>query len=337
MYHPVITDVEGLSMNDEERALFKELKPFGFILFQRNCDTPEQVKALTDEMRDVVGNDDVPILIDQEGGRVARLQPPSWKKYPSAGVYSKLYENDPSLAEAAVQVQASLMASELVKIGVNVDCYPVADLLYDGMSQVVGDRSYGATPNKVAVLARAASEGMLSGGVTPVVKHMPGHGRASVDSHKELPVVDTPIEELRETDFAPFKSLNDLPCAMTAHVIYSQIDSEKCATISPKIIKEIIRGELDFQGVLFSDDLGMKALSGSPVQNALDALNAGCDLASNCNGSLEERRAVLEATAYLKLKEDNNLIGFFRKKRAPRAIDHDELYEWLMDVVEEYV
>ncbi|MBT5185471.1 MAG: beta-N-acetylhexosaminidase [Kordiimonadaceae bacterium] len=323
-------------MSANEKALFNELKPFGFILFQRNCQSPEQVKNLTDEMRESVGNEKIPILIDQEGGRVARLRPPGWVNYPSAGVYSKLYDADPNLAITAVQVHASLMASKLVEIGVNVDCYPVADLVYEGMSEVVGNRSFGETPVKVTALARAASEGMLSCGVTPVMKHLPGHGRAKVDSHLELPIVDTSLEDLIQTDFAPFKSLNDLPCAMTAHVIYSQIDPEHCATISSKIIKEIIRDEIGFEGVLFSDDLGMKALSHSPVQNALDALNAGCDLASHCNGSFEERRQALEATEHLKIDGQNRLWDYFKARSNLKEIDHDQLYNWLKDVIKYY-
>ncbi len=336
MYHPVITDVEGLEMSADEKALFQEYRPFGFILFQRNCDNPAQVRALTDQMREYAANDDAPILIDQEGGRVARLRPPHWKKYPAARTYSLLYEDNPDLATAAVQVHSSLMASDLVNLGINVDCYPVVDIFYDGADKVVGDRAYGDRTTKVTVLARAAAEGMIAGGVVPVMKHIPGHGRADVDSHLSLPVVDAPIEELKKTDFVPFHDLNDLPCAMTAHVIYSAVDKKKCATISKKVIKNIIRKEIGFNGVLFSDDLSMKALSESPAQNALDALAAGCDLALHCNGSLDERRAVLESTTHLKLDKENRLSGTFRQKRSPRDIDNEKLYAWLLDVTKGY-
>lgn len=336
MYHPVISDVQGLKISADERALFNEYRPYGFILFQRNCDTPEQVKALTDEMREIVGHEDVPILIDQEGGRVARLRPPHWPRYPAAGAYSKLYDVNSELAIAAVQVHASLMAADLNRAGVTVDCYPVADLLFDGADKIIDDRAYGAEPNKVSALARAAAEGMIAGGVTPILKHAPGHGRADVDSHLSLPVVDAPLDELRKTDFIPFQRLNDIPCAMTAHVIYSVIDDKQCATISAKVIKDIIRGEIGFEGVLFSDDITMKALEKAPEVNALDALAAGCDLALHCNGSLEERRNVLIATKDLLLGTENRLNPYFAKKRQAREIECDKLYGWLLDVIEEF-
>ncbi|MBT5073907.1 MAG: beta-N-acetylhexosaminidase [Kordiimonadaceae bacterium] len=336
MYHPVIIDVEGFEINAEEKALFNEFRPFGFILFKRNCDTPEQLKALTDQMRDITGNADVPILIDQEGGRVARLGPPHWRKYPSAEIYSHIYETSPDLAITAVQVHASLMAAELTNVGINIDCYPVADLLFEGADKVIGDRSYGDRPNKVSFLARAASEGMISNGVIPIIKHIPGHGRADVDSHLKLPVVETPLDILRETDFIPFTNLNDMPCAMTAHVIYSAIDADKCATISPKVINDIIRGEMGFEGVLVSDDISMKALRGTPAENALEALEAGCDLALHCNGTFEERRAVLAATKDQLLGEDNRIINILKKKRAPRDINQEMLYDWLLEVIKGY-
>lgn len=336
MYHPVITDVEGLNVNAEERALFSEFRPFGFILFKRNCDNPEQVKALTDQMRALSGNEDIPILIDQEGGRVARLGPPHWKKYPCAEIYSSIYETSPDLAITAVQVHASLMAADLVNVGINVNCYPVADLLFEGADKVIGDRSYGERPNKVSLLARAASEGMLSSGIIPIIKHIPGHGRADVDSHLKLPVVDTPLEILRETDFIPFGNLNDMPCAMTAHVIYSAIDAENCATISPKLINDVIRGEMGFEGVLISDDVSMKALHDSPADNALASLEAGCDLALHCNGTFEERRSVLEATKNKLLGDDSRIIEILKRKRTPRDINKEMLYDWLLNVIKGY-
>ena len=337
MHHPVIIDVEGLEISADEKALFNEFRPAGFILFQRNCNNPDQVKALTDAMRECVGNHDIPILIDQEGGRVARLRPPHWKKYPAAGVYADLYEDNPELAVTAVQVHATLMATDLDDLGINVDCYPDADIFYAGADKIIGDRSYGDNALKVTALARAAAEGMISNGVMPVIKHLPGHGRADVDSHLSLPIVDASVDDLRKTDFVPFRNLNDLPCAMTAHVIYSEIDAEKCATISPKIIKDIIRGEIGFEGVLFSDDLSMKALDKSPEENALDALAAGCDLALFCNGSLEERRSVLKATANQKIEADGKVLTTFKKRRASREIDRSALYDWLIDVIREYM
>jgi beta-N-acetylhexosaminidase len=336
MFKPVISDVEGLEISADEKALFEEFRPFGFILFQRNCDNPDQVKALVAQMKECIGNDNAPILIDQEGGRVARLRPPHWKRYPAAGVYSRLYETNPDLATAAVQVHASLMAADLTALGINVDCFPDADIFYEGADKVIGDRSYGERPQKVAILARAAAEGMISSGVIPVMKHLPGHGRADVDSHKTLPVVNAKIDELRETDFIPFKRLNDLPCAMTAHVVFNDIDAKKCATISKNVIKNIIRKEIGFKGVLFSDDLSMRALSDDPAKNATNALKAGCDLAVHCNGTLEERYSVLKTVKSLKEAEEHRLKAIFAKRRTPMEINEEKLYAWLIDVVKEY-
>jgi len=336
MYHPVITDVQGLEISADERALFNEFRPYGFILFQRNCDTPEQVKALTDEMREIIGHDEAPILIDQEGGRVARLKPPHWPRYPAAGAYASLYDVNPDLATAAVQVHARLMAADLNNVGVTVDCYPVADLLFEGADKIIGDRAYGEQASKVSVLARAAAEGMIAGGIIPIIKHIPGHGRADVDSHLSLPMVDTSLDELMTSDFIPFQQLNDIPCAMTAHVIYSAIDEKRCATISSKVITEIVRGEIGFEGVLFSDDISMKALEKKPYENALEALAAGCDLALHCNGTLEERRDVLFATKDMLLGTENRLNPYFAKKRQAREIEKDDLYNWLLDVVKEF-
>lgn len=337
MYHPVISNVEGLEISPDEAALFKEFKPLGFILFKRNCDTKEQVKALTDQMKECVGNNDIPILIDQEGGRVARLQPPIWKKYPSGQVFSKLYDLDQKLAISAVNAHARLIAFDLCELGINVDCYPAIDILFDGANDIIGDRSFGKTTDKIVELGRAAAEGLISGGITPMMKHIPGHGRASVDSHEELPIVDTTLKELRKTDFVPFRELNYLPCAMTAHVIYSQIDDKRCATISKKVIKKIIRGEMEFRGVLFSDDLGMKALKDTAAQNALDALKAGCNVALHCNGTFDEKREVLEATKNLQLNEDNWILDILRKPTITHEVDHDELYDWLIDTIKNHL
>lgn len=336
MYKPVISDVEGLELRADELALFEEFPPFGFILFKRNCDNPDQVRKLTSQMRDCLGKDDVPILIDQEGGRVARLSPPHWKRYPAAGAYSKLYEINANLAEKAVHVHGNLMAADLIDLGINIDCFPDADLFYEGADKVIGDRSYGEFPDKVSVLARAAAEGMISGGVIPVMKHLPGHGRADVDSHDTLPIVDTKIEELRITDFIPFRRMNDLPCAMTAHVVYSDIDKKKCATISKKVIENIIRKEIGFKGVLFSDDLSMRALSEDPAKNAVDALAAGCDLALHCNGTLEERKAVLKATTIMNANSEKRLGSILKQRKKPARIEREKLYAWLMEVIGEY-
>jgi len=336
MYHPVISDVEGLEISAAERALFSEFPPYGFILFKRNCENSEQIRALTSEMREIIGFDNAPILIDQEGGRVARLGQPNWPVYPSAEVYSKLYETNPDLASSAVQVQAQLMADELLKVGISVNCYPVADLLYSGADKVIGDRAYGDCPNKVSVLAHSAAQGTINGGIIPMMKHLPGHGRADVDSHKELPVVRASLDDLNKADFIPFSYLSYLPCAMTAHVIYTAIDPINCATVSKTVISDIIRDKIGFKGVLFSDDLSMKALSGRPEKNALDALSAGCDLAVHCNGDILERRAVLEATADNLLERENRLNYFFNQKVKSVDVDYNKLYHWLLETVKGY-
>lgn len=334
MVYPVVSDIEGLEVSAEEREFFSKHKPFGFILFGRNCETPEQVKKLTDQIRDMMDDENVPILIDQEGGRVARMRPPHWDMYPSAEFYSKIYDDDPDLAIEAVKMHARLMADDLLKSGVNVDCYPVADILYEGADKVIGDRSYGETAEKVSKLARAAAEAMMEMGVTPIIKHMPGHGRADVDSHLSLPIVDEPIDVLRETDFIPFKEMNDLPCAMSAHVVYSDIDPDYAGTISKKVIGKIIRKELKFKGLLFSDDIGMDALSNSPVGNARDALKAGCDVVLHCNACLDERKDVILGVKELPYKRYKALRSKLVKKVNLEDFDRDKSQSWFMNVME---
>ncbi|MCC3860531.1 beta-N-acetylhexosaminidase [Pseudemcibacter aquimaris] len=332
MVRPVVSDVAGLEFTTEEWDLFREFKPFGFILFKRNCDNPEQLKRLTDQMRDVTGDENIPILIDQEGGRVARLGPPNWRKYPSAAVYAELYDQNKNDAISAVSIHASLMANDLLECGINVDCYPVLDILFDGADKVIGDRSFGRTTDKIIELSRAGAEAMMEMGVTPIIKHIPGHGRADVDSHLSLPIVDTDIDTLRETDFVPFKALNEMPCAMTAHVIYSDIDPDYCGTISKKIISDVIRDEIGFKGVLCSDDLSMKALNKSAAENAVDALNAGCDIALHCNGTLDERRDTLMATEELNDNEYQRLRTYFVKSENMKSFDANEQYAQLLDL-----
>jgi len=330
MSRPVITDCEGLSLSTEEKALFRDTKPYGFIVFARNCQSPDQLRALTDEMRDVVEKDDIPILIDQEGGRVRRLNPEHWRKPPAPARFAELYDTNPDLAREAMIINTRLMADELLTMGINVNCFPLLDLTFPQTHDVIGDRSFGSDPKKVIALANAACEGLLGGGVLPMIKHIPGHGRATADSHRELPVVDTLYEELRETDFVPFRALSHMPCAMTAHVKYTDLDEQHCATVSSKIIRQIIREDIGFEGVLFSDDVSMKALSDDVAENAKAALQAGCDLVIHCNGSLEERRSVLEKLYDFNVVNDSwvNTVLSARRKN-PQNIDHQALSEWL--------
>jgi beta-N-acetylhexosaminidase len=284
----------GERLSAAERAFFADADPAGFILFQRNCRDPDQVRALVADFRDCVGRADAPVLIDQEGGRVARLKPPHWRVYPAAARLAALDH-----AEEAVRLGARLIADDLAALGVTVDCMPVLDLPVAGADRVIGDRAYGDEPQRAARLGRAACEGLLAGGVLPVVKHMPGHGRARVDSHFALPAVDADLGTLAATDFAPFRVLRDMPWAMTAHIIYSAIDDRLPATLSPTVIGQTIRDGIGFAGVLVSDDIGMGALGGTFAGRVAGALAAGCDLAMHCSGDLAEMREAAEAAVPL--------------------------------------
>lgn len=289
----------GTTLSAEEVAFFRDVKPWGFILFKRNIADPEQVRALTAALRDTVGRPDAPILIDQEGGRVARLQPPHWKTHPPGRAYGELVANDPLVAREITRLGARLIAHDLRAIGVNVDCVPVLDVPDPLGHEIIGDRAYGDTPEQVATLGRAAAEGLLAGGVLPIIKHIPGHGRAMSDSHLELPVVKAKLAELDARDFAPFRVLSDMPMAMTAHVVYTAIDRKRPATTSKKAIKQVIRKSLGFDGLLMSDDLSMKALSGDFRQRAKDSLSAGCDVVLHCNGDMAEMKAVMSGVGGL--------------------------------------
>jgi beta-N-acetylhexosaminidase len=290
-----ISGCAGLTLSAEEIAFFRGERPWGFILFKRNIETPAQVADLVAALRDAVGRPEAPVLIDQEGGRVQRMGPPHWPVYPAGRVYGEIYGRDREAGRRAAWLGARLMASDLAAVGIDVDCLPVLDVPVEGAHDVIGRRAYGIEPGVVADLGRAAAEGLLAGGVLPVIKHIPGHGRAGVDSHYSLPVVDTPREVLEETDFPPFAALAEMPLAMTAHVVYAALDPDRPATTSPRMIAEIIRERLGFVGALMSDDVSMKALAGTPGENARASLDAGCDLVLHCNGDMAEMRAVAAA------------------------------------------
>ena len=290
----------GHRLTEDERAFFAEVRPWGFILFRRNIDSPEQVKALTAELRDCIDDPDAPILIDQEGGRVQRMGPPHWPKYPPAEAYLKA-TNDPMAARELVRLGARLMAHDLKAVGINVDCLPVLDVPVPGAHDIIGDRAYARDPATVAQLGRAAAEGLLAGGVLPVIKHMPGHGRAFADTHKELPTVHADLATLDDWDFAPFKALSDMPIGMTAHIVFTAVDGKHPATQSKKAIR-LIRERLGFGGLLLSDDLVMSALSGTLTDRARKSLKAGCDLVVHWNGDMDEMRQVAEGVGKLKGK-----------------------------------
>src|SRR5215204_940417 len=287
-----ITGVSGTVLTAAEREFIRGMRPWGFILFKRNIEAPNQVSALVDELRNCLGEADAPVLIDQEGGRVARLGPPHWPVYPPGAVFGSLYDIDPQLGFKAARLSSRLIAADLTDLGISVDCLPLADVPVAGADAVIGNRAYGTEPAKVAAIARAVTEGLQQGGVLPVLKHIPGHGRAAADSHFRLPTVDTSKEELERTDFAAFQPLADLPMAMTAHVVFSALDPVHPATTSATIIRQVIRGVIGFQGLLMSDDVSMNALAGSIAERTRAIVNAGCDMVLHCNGNLDEMRDV---------------------------------------------
>lgn len=287
-----ITGVSGTALTDDERTFLRDQRPWGFILFKRNIKTPDQVIRLVEEMRSAVNQPDAPVLIDQEGGRVQRLQPPQWPAYPPGAFFSALYEVDRATGLEAARLSSRLIAADLADLGITVDCLPLADVPVPGADSVIGDRAYGTTPAKVAEIARAVTDGLAQGGVLPVLKHIPGHGRATADSHFRLPTVDTPAAELTKTDFTAFKPLADLPMAMTAHVVFSALDPAQPATTSATIIEQVIRGTIGFQGLLMSDDVSMNALQGTIAERTRASFKAGCDVVLHCNGKLDEMSQV---------------------------------------------
>jgi beta-N-acetylhexosaminidase len=316
-----ITGVSGLELNAEEREFIRSERPWGFILFKRNIEIPSQTALLIRELRDAVGEPAAPVLIDQEGGRVQRFGPPHWPTYPAGAVFGTLYDIDPALGLAAARLSARLIAGDLLETGVTVDCLPLADVPVAGADAVIGNRAYGTEPGKVAAIARAVTEGLEQGGILPVLKHIPGHGRATADTHFKLPVVDTPRAELERTDFAAFQPLADLPMAMTAHVVFSALDSAHPATTSATIIEQVIRGVIGFQGLLMSDDVSMNALAGSIAERTQAIFTAGCDMVLHCNGKLDEMREVAAVTPELSGKALERARQALASRRAPRAFD----------------
>jgi beta-N-acetylhexosaminidase len=314
-----ITGVAGLRLTPDERAFLREASPWGLILFKRNIEDQAQISDLVDSFREQIGWR-APVLIDQEGGRVQRLGPPHWPVYPPGAAYGALYDKDPETGLAAARLGARLIAADLHPLGIDVDCLPVADVPAEGADAVIGDRAYGAAPDKVAALAGAAAEGLLAGGVLPVVKHIPGHGRGTADSHLRLPVVDADRQTLERTDFAPFAALKHLPLAMTAHIVFTAIDPVAPVTTSPAMI-EVIRGSIGFEGVLMSDDISMGALAGSLEARSQAAIAAGCDLVLHCNGRLDEMRAVAGAVPLLAGRPEQRANAALAARRDPEPID----------------
>lgn len=303
---PVIYGIAGTSLLDEEKRFFSENGAIGFILFARNIENKIQLKKLTDSLKELMDGE-VLILVDQEGGRVARLKEPEWKSYPTGQYFSNLYQENPTKAKEALFKNFQEIASDLVEVGINVNCAPVLDILTKETHQVIGDRAYGENAKQVAILGQEVCNGLLSKGVYPVIKHIPGHGRGTSDSHLELPIVDASLEELRNNDFFPFKALKDQKFAMTAHILYNSIDKNFCCTTSNQAIK-LIRSEIGFKNILMSDDLSMKALGGTFASRTKLTLEAGCDLILHCNGDMKEMLEINSSLPYLSDNFKENFI-----------------------------
>jgi beta-N-acetylhexosaminidase len=295
---------------------------------------PEQVSALVEQMRKAVGADDAPVLIDQEGGRVQRLGPPHWPAYPPGAIFGALYDIDRHLGLAAARLSARLIAADLTDLGIDVDCLPLADVPVAGADAVIGNRAYGTEPGKVSEIARAVTEGLEQGGVLPVLKHIPGHGRATADSHFRLPQVDTPRNELERTDFAAFRPLSDLPMAMTAHVVFSALDLAHPATTSATIIEQVIRSGIGFQGLLMSDDVSMNALSGTISERTRAIFSAGCDMVLHCNGKLDEMREVAAATPELSGLAQERANRALASRRAAQPFDRKSAWADLNEMIQ---
>src|SRR6195256_1300523 len=316
-----ITGVSGPELTAAEREFIGSEWPWGFILFKRNIETPTQVILLVRELRESIDEPDAPVLIDQEGGRVQRFGPPHWPVYPPGAVFGTLYDIDPTLGLTAARLSAWLMAADLIDLGVTVDCLPLADVPVAGADAVIGNRAYGTEPGKVAAIARAVTDGLEQGGILPVLKHIPGHGRATADTHFRLPVVETPKSELERTDFAAFQPLAGLPMAMTAHVVFSALDPVHPATTSATIIQQVIRGVIGFQGLLMSDDVSMNALAGSIAERIRAIVNAGCDMVLHCNGKLDEMRDVACETPELTGEALTRANRALASRKPPEPLD----------------
>ena len=316
-----ITGVSGPDLTAAEREFIRSERPWGFILFKRNIETPEQVAILVKELRESIDVPEAPVLIDQEGGRVQRLGPPHWPVYPPGAFFGALYDLNAALGLSAARLGARLIAADLGDLGISADCLPLADVPVTGADAVIGNRAYGTEPEKVAAIARAVTDGLDQGGILPVLKHIPGHGRATADSHFGLPKVDTSKKELERTDFAAFQPLADLPMAMTAHVVFSALDPAHPATTSATIIEQVIRGVIGFQGLLMSDDVSMNALSGSIAERTRAVFSAGCDVVLHCNGKLDEMRDVAAETPELSGKALDRARRALASRRAAQPFD----------------
>ena len=321
-----ITGVLGTTLTTDERSFLREAEPWGLIVFKRNVDTPDQLRGLVADFRAAVGRADAPVLVDQEGGRVQRLGPPHWPSYPPGAQFGRIWERDPASALEAARMGARLIASDLLALGIDVDCLPLADVPTPDADPVIGDRAYGESSQKVAAIAGAVADGLMEGGVLPVLKHLPGHGRATADSHHRLPTVTADRASLDAVDFAAFRPLAGLPLGMTAHVVFSAFDPVAPATTSVTMVQDVIRDSIGFEGLLMSDDISMGALSGSLAERSVAALTAGCDIILHCNGGMDEMRAVAGAVPVLAGMAERRAAAALAARRSPaRAIDLAEV------------
>ncbi len=328
-----IYDTAGTTLTADEKAFFKDVNPFGYILFARHCPDPETVKRLVGELKDLSGRNRLPILIDQEGGRVARLKPPHWYKYPPAGTFAKMAKKDKEKAHRAVHINARLIAHDLYSLGITVNCAPLADLPVRGAHDIIGDRAFGTEAEQVVYLGRAMAAGLMDGGIVPILKHIPGHGRATADSHDEVPVVTESLEMLRATDFVPFRMLANLPMAMTAHVLYTAIDDKNMATLSKTAI-DLIRNELNFNNLLVSDALDMKSLAHMPLEDrAKQTLAAGCDIALYCNSTLAQKQQLARGVTALEGLSLERATRAMNAVKTPKNFDPVEARETLVQLL----
>ena len=317
-------------LDEEERRFLADADPFGFILFARNCSDNEQLRRLVDDLRETVGRE-APVLIDEEGGRVQRMKPPRWRDAPAPGHFGEIHSRNPALAIELARTNARLVAEDLFAVGINVNCAPLLDLREVGGHAVIGDRAFSSEPEVVVALAQAWIDGLRDGGVVPVVKHIPGHGRTRVDSHHSLPLVEAPLEDLDARDFAPFRAFADAPVGMTGHLLFKAIDPDNPSTLSSRIIKDVVRERIGFDGLLLTDDLSMSALEGTIGERAARSMAAGCDIALHCNGDLREMREVVAAAPTLSgdgLRRAETMLSVAAElKKDRRAIDRDEIFK----------
>ncbi len=333
MFKPLIVGLAGTEISQAEIDFIQTHKPWGFILFTRNIQSVSQVQDLTSHLRTITGRVELPILIDQEGGRVARLKGNEWRQYPPAAFFYEGYLHNPQLALHAVRINAALQAAELRKIGVTVNCSPMIDVRTKNAHDIIGDRAFSDNPTDVSLYGKAVIDGLTSQGIVPIIKHIPGHGRALCDSHEDLPFIDSPINELF-TDFEPFKFLNTAPLAMTAHILYEALDDKACATLSPQIIRQVIRGMIGFTGLLMTDDMSMKALKGELDVLSNQALKAGCDLILHCNGKIDEMEKIANSLQndkwFLALKTEKIFADLHLQKSPQSEQDLQEEYQEIM-------